>query len=63
MAVVSFAVINLFDFIQKAKKEYDDIHSFSVLLFIRQRLILFFSNIIRGIAKIEMKQSTACEHI
>lgn len=35
------------------------IHSFSVLLFIRQLPILFFSNIIQWIAEIEIKQSTA----
>lgn len=54
MAVVSFAVINFVDFIQKVKKEYDDIRSFSVL---------FTPNITQWIAEIEMKQSTACEHI
>lgn len=35
------------------------IHSFSVLLFIRQLPILFFSNMIRWIADIEIEQSTA----
>lgn len=36
-----FAVINLFDFILRAEKEYDDNHSFSVLLFIRQFPLFF----------------------
>lgn len=53
MAVVSFAVINLFDFILRAERN-DDIRSFSVL---------FSPNITQWIAEIEMKQSTACEHI
>lgn len=63
MDIVYFAVINFVDLIQKAKKEYDGTYSFIFSPVVHSPIPPLFSpRIIRGIAEIEMKQWTACEH-
>lgn len=60
MAIVYFAVINFVDFVQKAKKEYDGTYSFIFSPVVHSPILPLFSpRIIRWIAEIEIKQSTA----